>query len=74
MLAGAHPDHAQPRLAPERGLTNEELTNIRVYDGANRGVVNVLVTEQSVTTASSGCPQPARVPARARSSTSKATF
>jgi S1-C subfamily serine protease len=29
-------------LPPNPGLTAEELTNIRVYDGANRGVVNVL--------------------------------
>lgn len=30
-------------LPPNSGLTPEELTNIRVYDGANRGVVNILV-------------------------------
>ncbi len=30
-------------LPPNAGLTPEELTNIRVYDGCNRGVVNVLV-------------------------------
>lgn len=29
-------------IPPNPGLTPEELTNIRVYDGANRGVVNVL--------------------------------
>ena len=29
-------------LPPNSGLTPEELTNIRVYDGANRGVVNIL--------------------------------
>jgi S1-C subfamily serine protease len=29
-------------LPPNPGLTPEELTNIRVYDGANRGVVNVV--------------------------------
>ncbi len=29
-------------IPPGPGLTPEELTNIRVYDGANRGVVNVL--------------------------------
>ena len=33
---------ASASLAPNAGLTQEELTNIRVYDGANRGVVNVL--------------------------------
>ena len=33
---------ASASLAPNPGLTQEELTNIRVYDGANRGVVNVL--------------------------------
>ena len=33
---------ASAALAPNPGLTQEELTNIRVYDGANRGVVNVL--------------------------------
>src|SRR4029078_11844134 len=50
------PAHAQELSAPARALpsvanvahpsspslTQEELTNIRVYDGANRGVVNVL--------------------------------
>jgi S1-C subfamily serine protease len=30
-------------LPPNTGLTPEELTNIRVYEGANRGVVNILV-------------------------------
>src|SRR5437762_14151898 len=29
-------------IPPNPGLTPEELTNIRVYEGANRGVVNVL--------------------------------
>src|SRR5215208_4398314 len=29
-------------LAPNPSLTQEELTNIRFYDGANRGVVNVV--------------------------------
>jgi S1-C subfamily serine protease len=33
---------ANAALAPNPGLTPEELTNIRVYEGANRGVVNVL--------------------------------
>src|SRR4051794_24467652 len=33
---------ASAALAPNLSLTPEELTNIRVYDGANRGVVNVL--------------------------------
>jgi S1-C subfamily serine protease len=33
---------ASASLAPNAALTPEELTNIRVYDGANRGVVNVL--------------------------------
>jgi S1-C subfamily serine protease len=33
---------ASAALGPNPGLTQEELTNIRVYDGANRGVVNVL--------------------------------
>src|SRR5437868_3840299 len=33
---------AMASLPPGPGLTPEELTNIRVYDGANRGVVNVL--------------------------------
>src|SRR5829696_5029927 len=33
---------ASAALAPNLTLTPEELTNIRVYDGANRGVVNVL--------------------------------
>jgi S1-C subfamily serine protease len=33
---------ASASLPPNPGLTQEELTNIRVYDGANRGVVNVL--------------------------------
>jgi S1-C subfamily serine protease len=33
---------ATASLPPNSGLTQEELTNIRVYDGANRGVVNVL--------------------------------
>ena len=30
-------------LSANPGLTDEEITNIRVYDGCNRGVVNVLV-------------------------------
>src|SRR4051794_23409069 len=29
-------------IPPNSVLTPEELTNIRVYDGANRGVVNIL--------------------------------
>ena len=29
-------------IAPNPALTPQELTNIRVYDGANRGVVNIL--------------------------------
>jgi S1-C subfamily serine protease len=33
---------ANASLAPNPSLTPEELTNIRVYDGANRGVVNVV--------------------------------
>src|SRR5258705_8887886 len=33
---------ASAALAPNPSLTQEELTNIRVYDGANRGVVNVV--------------------------------
>src|SRR3954468_19125901 len=33
---------ASASLPPNPSLTQEELTNIRVYDGANRGVVNVL--------------------------------
>jgi S1-C subfamily serine protease len=33
---------ASATLAPNPSLTQEELTNIRVYDGANRGVVNVV--------------------------------
>ena len=33
---------ASASLTPNPSLTQEELTNIRVYDGANRGVVNVL--------------------------------
>jgi len=33
---------ANAALAPNPALTPEELTNIRVYEGANRGVVNVL--------------------------------
>jgi S1-C subfamily serine protease len=33
---------ATASLPPNPSLTPEELTNIRVYDGANRGVVNVL--------------------------------
>jgi S1-C subfamily serine protease len=36
------PPVANAALAPNPALTQEELTNIRVYDGANRGVVNVL--------------------------------
>ncbi len=36
------PPLASASLAPNVTLTPEELTNIRVYDGANRGVVNVL--------------------------------
>ena len=31
-----------PAALTSHGLTPEELTNIRVYDGANRGVVNIL--------------------------------
>jgi S1-C subfamily serine protease len=44
-LAGpvrAAPPLATAALAPNPSLTQEELTNIRVYDGANRGVVNVV--------------------------------
>lgn len=44
-LAGpvrAAPPLAAVSLAPNPSLTQEELTNIRVYDGANRGVVNVV--------------------------------
>jgi S1-C subfamily serine protease len=33
---------AAAAVPPNTSLTPEELTNIRVYDGANRGVVNVL--------------------------------
>src|SRR6476661_8741165 len=33
---------ASASLPPNPSLTQEELTNIRVYEGANRGVVNVL--------------------------------
>src|SRR4051812_32882839 len=33
---------ASASLAPNPALTQEELTNIRVYEGANRGVVTVL--------------------------------
>src|SRR5689334_10204153 len=33
---------ANASLPPSPSLTQEELTNIRVYEGANRGVVNVL--------------------------------
>jgi S1-C subfamily serine protease len=33
---------AAASIPPNPGLTQEELTNIRVYDGANRGVVNIL--------------------------------
>ena len=33
---------AAAAIPPNPGLTPEELTNIRVYEGANRGVVNVL--------------------------------
>ena len=33
---------APASIPPNPGLTSEELTNIRVYDGANRGVVNIL--------------------------------
>jgi S1-C subfamily serine protease len=33
---------ASAALPPNPSLTPEELTNMRVYDGANRGVVNVL--------------------------------
>src|SRR5215475_10756348 len=40
--ARATPPIANAALAPSPALTQEELTNIRVYDGANRGVVNVL--------------------------------
>src|SRR5262245_60560953 len=36
------PPVANAALPPNPSLTQEELTNIRVYDGANRGVVNVL--------------------------------
>ena len=38
-----HPT-ARGRVATpaDSGLTPEELTNIRVYEGANRGVVNIL--------------------------------
>jgi len=36
-------------IPPNPPLTTEEITNIRVYDGANRGVVNVL-TQSSVST------------------------
>ncbi len=36
------PPLASASLAPNPALTQEELTNIRVYDGANRGVVNIL--------------------------------
>src|SRR5215213_1197451 len=38
----ATPPLATTSLAPNPALTQEELTNIRVYDGANRGVVNVV--------------------------------
>jgi S1-C subfamily serine protease len=38
---------APASLAPNPSLTPEELTNIRVYDGANRGVVNVLTKMMS---------------------------
>src|SRR5215212_5022817 len=44
-LAGplrAAPPLAPATLAPNPSLTQEELTNIRVYDGVNRGVVNVV--------------------------------
>jgi S1-C subfamily serine protease len=36
------PPLAAAALPPNPSLTQEELTNIRVYDGANRGVVNVV--------------------------------
>lgn len=41
-VPGIAPPLATASLPPNPGLTGEELTNIRVYDGANRGVVNVL--------------------------------
>ena len=40
ILTASLPSSTMP---PNSGLTPEELTNIRVYDGANRGVVNILV-------------------------------
>src|SRR4029078_1836935 len=40
--ARALPPVANAALPSSPSLTQEELTNIRVYDGANRGVVNVL--------------------------------
>ena len=34
-------------LSTKPGLTSEELTNIRVYEGANRGVVNIITSTVS---------------------------
>ena len=38
---------AAASVPPNSSLTSEELTNIRVYEGANRGVVNVLTRTTS---------------------------
>jgi S1-C subfamily serine protease len=45
LAQGVRTSQLAPPMAPAAfapGLTPEELTNIRVYDGANRGVVNIL--------------------------------
>jgi S1-C subfamily serine protease len=47
LRGGAFATPITASTAPNPGLTPEELTNIRVYDGANRGVVNIVTQTET---------------------------